>query len=81
MTRLANPSKPVEQGRSGADVNTGVRVVAEPTKPRIVYVTKNSVKVNYKKPALETKQDVEDYLAALKNAFFRVIDEDKKISL
>jgi predicted transcriptional regulator len=69
LMRLANPPKPEEPGGS------------EPHKPKIVFVRKDSVKVNFSKPALETKQDVEDYLTALKEQYLRIIDEDKRISL
>jgi hypothetical protein len=30
---------------------------------------------------LETKQEVEEYLAALKEQYLRIFDEDKRISL
>lgn len=69
MIRLANPPKPDEPGSS------------EPAKPKIVFVRKDSVKINFSKPALETRQDVEDYVAALKEQYVRIIDEDKRISL
>jgi hypothetical protein len=70
MMRLANPPKPVEPGKP-----------AEPPKPKIIFVRRDSVKVAYSKPALETRQDVEDYLGALKEQYLRIIDEDKRISL
>lgn len=69
MLRLANPPQPKEAG-SG-----------EPPKPRVVFVRKDSVKINFAKPALETKQDVEDYVSALREQYMRIIDEDKRISL
>ena len=69
MTHLANPPKPVEPGSP------------EPLKPRVVFVRKDSVKINFSKPALENKQDVEDYLAALKEQYLRIINENKRISL
>jgi len=69
MMRLANPPKPVEPGSP------------EPPKPKVVFVMKDSVKINFTKPALETRQDVEDYLAALKEQYLKIIDEDKRISL
>ena len=74
MMLLANPPKPVEQTKDGIPVDT-------PAPIKIVYVNKNSVKINFKKPALETKKDVEDYLIALREQYFRIIDEDKRISL
>jgi uncharacterized protein (UPF0147 family) len=67
MMRWANPPKPVDPGSP------------EPAKPKVVFVRKDSVKINFTKPALETKQDVEDYLAALKEQYLRIIDEDKRI--
>ncbi len=69
MMRWANPPKPDETGSS------------ESAKRKIVFVRMDSVKINFSKPALETKQDVEDYLAALKEQYLRIIDEDKRISL
>ncbi|MBK7436562.1 MAG: hypothetical protein IPI77_07050 [Saprospiraceae bacterium] len=53
----------------------------EPAKPKIVFVRKDSVKINFTKPVLETKQEVEEYLAALKEQYLRIFDEDKRISL
>jgi len=69
MMGWANPPKPADPGST------------EPPKPKIVFVRKDSVKINFTKPALETKQDVEDYLAALKEQYLRIIDENKRISL
>lgn len=69
MMRLANPPEAVKPGSP------------EPPKPKVVFVMKDSVKINFTKPALETRQDVEDYLAALKEQYLRIIDEDKRISL
>jgi len=37
--------------------------------------------VPFKKPQLETQQDVEDYVEALKQQYLRIIDQDKRISL
>ena len=71
MSRWATPpTPPVKPG-----------IPPEPPKPRVVYVRKDNVKVNFPKPVLENKQDVEDYLAALRVQFLRIIDEDKRISL
>lgn len=69
MMSLANPPKPEEPGST------------VPPKPKVIFVKKDSVKINFSKPALETKQDVEDYLAALREQYLRIIDEDKRISL
>ena len=70
MTKLATPAP--EAPAVGVEA---------PVKPKIVYVIKNSIKVNYAKPSLETKQDVEDYIKALKTELDRIIDEQKRISL
>ena len=69
MNQLANPVKPSEPGNT------------EPPKPRIVFVPRDSVKVQFKKPQLETQQDVEDYVEALKKQYLKIIDENKRISL
>lgn len=69
MMRWANPPKPLEPGST------------EPAKPKVIFVRKDSVKINFTKPALETKQDVEDYLAALREQYLRIIEEDKRILL
>ena len=77
MLSLANPPLPTTKPVSN--------VAGEPTPtftpPKITFVRKDSVKINFKKPALETKQDVEEYLTALREQYFRIIDEDKRISL
>ena len=69
MSQWANPPKPAEPGSTA------------PPKPRIVFVPRDSVKVPFKKPQLETQQDVEDYVEALKQQYLRIIDQDKRISL
>ena len=69
VMRLANPPKPEEPGSN------------KPAKPKIVFVRKDSVKVNFAKLELGNKQDVEDYIVALKEQYLRIIDEDKRILL
>ena len=49
--------------------------------PKISFISKDSIKINFKKPALETKQDVEEYLEVVKEHYFSIIDEEKRISL
>jgi len=66
---LANPPKPEEAGSN------------KPAKPKIVFVRKDSVKVNFTKLELGNKRDVEDYIAALREQYLRIIDEDKRILL
>jgi hypothetical protein len=69
MSQLANPQKPALPGST------------EPPKPHIVFVRRDSVKINFSKPALETQQDVEDYVAVLKEQYLKIIEENKRISL
>jgi hypothetical protein len=69
MMRFTNLPTPEEPGSS------------EPAKHKIIFVRKDSVKINFPKPALETRQDVEDYLTALKEQYVRIIDDNKRISL
>ncbi len=69
MNQIAHPPVPTEPGGT------------EPPRPRIVFVPRDSVKVPFRKPQLETQQDVEDYVAALKKQYLKIIDENKRISL
>jgi hypothetical protein len=69
ITLLANPPKPLEPGET------------ESPKPRIVFVRRDSVRISFSKPALENRQDVEEYLSAVKKEYMRIIDEQKRISL
>ncbi|MDD4821065.1 MAG: BREX system P-loop protein BrxC [Bacteroidales bacterium] len=78
MISLANP--PLPSPRPANDM-TGTLTNVQPPMPKITFVRKDSVKINFKKPSLETKQDVEEYLAALREQYFRIIDENKRISL
>lgn len=50
-------------------------------KKRITYVNRNSVKVSFGKPTLDSKEDVEAYIETLKQRYMELIDEDKRISL
>lgn len=77
MLSLANPPLPTTKPVS----NFAGDPIQKFTTPKITFVRKDSVKINFKKPALETKQDVEDYLTALREQYYRIIDEDKRISL
>jgi hypothetical protein len=69
MSQMANPPKQTDAGNT------------DPVKPRIVFVPRDSVKVQFKKPQLETPQDVEDYVAALKQQYLKIIESEKRISL
>jgi hypothetical protein len=84
MASWAHPAKPgiIDNPEPGTIVDSGPIVInTDPPKRRIIFIRKDSVKINFTKPALETKQDVDDYLAALKEQYLRIIDEDKRISL
>lgn len=69
MITLANPPK--------VNNDTG----SDKPKPVITFVSKDSIKVKFNKPALENKQDVEEYLDEIRKQFLKVIDDDKRISL
>lgn len=70
MSLMASPPPPPPTGGD-----------PEPPTPKVVYVPKATVKVPYKKPALETKEDVEEYIKALKEQYLKIIAENKRISL
>lgn len=44
-------------------------------------VRRDSIKVPFKKPALETRQDVDEYVTALKEQLMKLIEKNNKISL
>lgn len=69
MMKLANPPKPTIPGDP------------EPVVPKITFVNKNSIRINYNKPSLQTVEDVEEYIEAVKKEYLRVLSEDKRISL
>lgn len=69
MMSLANPKKSDDPES---------KVLA---KAKLIFIRKDSVKVNFSKPALENKQDVDDYLNELKKQYLKIINENKKISL
>ncbi|MBW6480891.1 MAG: hypothetical protein K0B37_15785, partial [Bacteroidales bacterium] len=72
MMELLKPLKPVEtSGDSKPEVQ-------EP-KPR--YVNKNNVRFSFDKNVLQTEQDVEEYVEALKNAFLEQIRNNRRINL
>jgi len=53
--------------------------VSKPDKP--VYRNINNVKVNFPKNELQTKEDVEKYVEALKDELNKLIEDNKRISL
>jgi len=72
MMELLKPPKPVEtSGDSKPEVQ-------EP-KPR--YVNKNNVRFSFDKNVLQTEQDVEEYVEALKKAFLEQIQNNRRINL
>ena len=72
MVRLAKPPVPVQE-----EVGTPPRV-AEPV---IHYQRLNSVRFDFPKTELRTKDDVEKYVEALKEKLLKLIDQNKRISL
>ena len=52
-----------------------------PEPKRITYIKKASVSVDFSKPSLDTKEDVEDYLAKLRAKYISIIDDEKHILL
>lgn len=52
-----------------------------PEPKRITYIRKASVSVDFSKPSLDTKEDVEDYLAKLKTKYISIIEDEKHILL
>ena len=68
MTLLANPLPKEEEGD-------------EKAQPKLIFVRRDSVKVRFNKPALETEADVLTYVEALKEQYLRIIAEHKRISL
>ncbi len=69
MMKLANPPKPTIPGDP------------EPVVPKITFVNKNSIRINYNKPSLQTVEDVEEYIEAVKKEYLRILNENKRISL
>jgi len=69
MMQLANQSEEGEQDTT------------MPPKPSILFVRKDSIHIKFNKPSLETEQDVENYLVALKEQYLRIINDNKRISL
>lgn len=69
MMNLADPPKPSETGNK------------ESSKQNTIFVSKESVKVKFKKPSLETIEDVEEYITELKKELLKIIEEHKRISL
>lgn len=69
MMKLANPHIPLIPGEP------------EPIIPKITFVRKDSIRINYSKPSLQTVEDVVEYIEAVKKEYLRVLSEDKRISL
>jgi hypothetical protein len=69
MMKLANPPEPTIPGGPN------------PVVPKITFVNKNSIRINYNKPSLQTIEDVEEYIEAVKKEYLRIVNENKRISL
>jgi hypothetical protein len=50
-------------------------------KPAIEYVAQASLRVDFDKPWLETKEDVEQYLDQMRVAMLKVVNEGKRVQL
>ncbi len=83
LNRIAEWVKPVDPTPPLTPPSVGKESnIPKDNEPKhITYVSKNSVKVNYAKPALETEADVEEYIDRLRAEYLRIIHEAKKISL
>ncbi len=45
------------------------------------YIRRSAIKVEFSKTELRTKEDVEEYVEALKKAFLEQINDSKRISI
>lgn len=72
MVRLANPPAPVKEG---------AEETPQSTEPIVHYRRLNSVRFDFSKSELRTKEDVEKYVEALKENLLKLIDQNKRISL
>jgi hypothetical protein len=52
-----------------------------PVKPAIEYVAQTSLRVDFDKPWLETREDVEQYLDQMRVAMLKVVNEGKRVQL
>lgn len=77
MTTLANPA-PVPTYSDDDNEKPETRA-AEPA--HITYINKNSIKLDYKKPYIETEQDLEEFVEALKTKYSTYIKGNKRITI
>jgi hypothetical protein len=52
-----------------------------PVKPAVEYIAQASLRVDFDKPWLETKEDVEQYLDQMRIAMLKVVNEGKRVQL
>lgn len=72
MTSWATPKADGEEGKDGA------KGMGE---TEVVYVTKASLPVPFRKPWLADEQDVEEYLKALSQALLKAIHDGKRVNV
>ncbi len=68
------PVKPSNSEVEGGDTTP-------PQVPHITIINSKSMKINFDKTTLETREDVESYIESLKKRYLELIDEDKRILL
>ena len=78
---LANPPRPASESNSGN--GTEVQTPAQVAEPRATYVTLSNTlrKINTDVSRLETEEDVENYIQALKSALLDQLKQNHKINL
>jgi hypothetical protein len=67
--------KPEPQQKGAADITP------LPVKPTIEYVARASVCIDFSKPWLETREDVEQYVQCVRDAMLQVINAGKRVQL
>lgn len=80
---LANPPKPRSEDNSSSGADAQTTATAQEAEPRATYVTLSNTlrKVNTNVSRLETEEDVEKYLNALKIALLDQLKQNHKINL
>lgn len=73
MTALANPA-PVKP-------EAGAAPAKAPDKPAFTYINRNQIKVDYKKPYLETEQDLEEFIVSLKSRYADHLKNNQRITI
>lgn len=72
VERVLQLSQPIAESVSASSTST---------ESKSIYVRKDTIKVDFKKHAIETHEDLEAYLGAVRVNYKQVIDDNKKILL